>query len=254
MKRLFLTLMAILTMTSATCSSKSDKTGNTWKLMSYNIKSGMGMDNIVDYDRTAAVINASQPDVVALQEVDSITTRRKGKYVAGELAQRTGMKASFGPAINFQGGKYGLALLTRQKPRKVWRHQLPGREEQRTLLIADMGNYAVGCVHLSLTKEDRMKSVDIIRKAFAAIKKPCFLMGDFNETPDGSFIKEMCNYFDIISDTTELTFPADRPDRTIDYIMAFKGKRQVGVKSFKVIAEPKASDHRPLCIEVTKRK
>lgn len=246
--------MAVLTMTAAPCSPESDKAAGTLKLMSYNIKSGMGMDNVVDYDRTADVINASQPDVVALQEVDSATTRRKGCYVAGELARSTGMKATFGPAIDFQGGKYGIALLTRESPRKVRQYPLPGREERRTLLVADMGGYAVATVHLSLTKEDRMESVGIIRKTFASFKKPCFLMGDFNETPDGPFIKEMCKYFDILSDTTSLTFPADRPDRTIDYIMVLKGKRQVGTMSFEVIAEPKASDHRPLCIEVTKRK
>lgn len=246
--------MAVFTMTAAMCGPESKGTGNALKLMSYNIKSGMGMDNVVDYDRTAAVINASQPDVVALQEVDSVTTRRKGCYVAGELARRTGMKAAFGPAIDFQGGKYGIALLTKKSPRKVCQYPLPGREERRTLLIADMGGYAVATVHLSLTKEDRMESVDIIRKAFVGFKKPCFLMGDFNETPDGPFIKEMCKYFDILSDTTALTFPADTPDRTIDYIMVLKGKRKVGVKAFEVIAEPKASDHRPLYIEVNKRK
>lgn len=45
------------------------------KIMSYNVRHCAGMDLVVDYDRTANVIIKNQPDIVALQELDSMTSR-----------------------------------------------------------------------------------------------------------------------------------------------------------------------------------
>lgn len=47
-------------------------------------------------------------------------TRRSGqKYVLGEIAERTQMHACFAPAIEFEGGKYGIGLLTKQVPLRL---------------------------------------------------------------------------------------------------------------------------------------
>lgn len=61
--------------------------------MTYNVRNGSGMDGVKDFARTAAVINREKPDVVAIQELDSVTGRSKGAYVLGELAKLTGMHA-----------------------------------------------------------------------------------------------------------------------------------------------------------------
>ena len=45
------------------------------QIMSYNVRHCEGMDMVVDYDRTASVIVQQHPDVVALQELDSMTGR-----------------------------------------------------------------------------------------------------------------------------------------------------------------------------------
>ena len=48
------------------------------QLMTYNVKNGAGMDGVTDYARTASVIIQEKPDVVAIQELDSVTGRSKG--------------------------------------------------------------------------------------------------------------------------------------------------------------------------------
>ena len=48
---------------------------NQLQVMSYNVRHCAGMDMVLDYDRTALVISEQQPDVVALQELDSMTSR-----------------------------------------------------------------------------------------------------------------------------------------------------------------------------------
>ena len=55
---------------------------STLRLMSYNIRHGAGLDERLDFDRIAEVINREHPDVVALQEVDSVTQRIGGRIRA----------------------------------------------------------------------------------------------------------------------------------------------------------------------------
>lgn len=221
------------------------------RLMTYNIRHGAGMDTKVDFGRTAAVIRSAKADVVALQEVDSVTGRCNGKYVGGELAALTGLTATFSKAIDFDGGAYGVAILSKEKPVAIYRHALPGREEGRTLLIAEFERYAVCCSHLSLTEEDRLASVETIAKALKAIEgKPVYLMGDFNDHPDSPFMREMEKHFTVISDTTATTFPADAPNETLDYVMTLRNGVKTKAKGCRVINEPAASDHRPVVVNV----
>lgn len=58
---------------------------STLKLMSYNIHHGVGLDERLDFNRIAKVINRKRLDVVALQEVDSVTQRTGGRDLLGEL-------------------------------------------------------------------------------------------------------------------------------------------------------------------------
>ena len=43
--------------------------------MSYNIRNGKGIDNVQDFQRIIDAVNRAKVDVVAVQEVDSVTTR-----------------------------------------------------------------------------------------------------------------------------------------------------------------------------------
>ena len=65
------------------------------KLMSYNVRNTKGMDGIRNLQRVANVIINEAPDVVAVQELDSMTTRSNQQYVLGELAERTHSSTSF---------------------------------------------------------------------------------------------------------------------------------------------------------------
>lgn len=98
---------------------------------------------------------------------------QRTKYVLGEIAGRTQMHAYFAPAIDYDGGKYGIGLLTKEIPVSLKTMTLPGREEARALIMAEFDNYIYCCTHLSLTEEDRMASLELI-KDFAAAHKNLF--------------------------------------------------------------------------------
>lgn len=221
------------------------------RLMSYNIRNTKGMDGIHNIQRIANVIINEAPDVVAVQELDSMTTRSGQKYVLGELADRTQMHAIYAPAIDFQGGKYGIGILSRQKPMGIKTYPLPGREEARMLMVAEFKDYYFACTHLSLTEEDRLASLDIIKSSTKKSHKPYFLAGDLNDQPESKFIQALQQDFQILTNTKHATFPAPKPTETIDYIAAWKhNTNDFANLSARVLEEPIASDHRPLSVQL----
>ena len=242
MKHIFL-LLSMLAMAASAYSQ------DYLKLMSYNIRNTKGMDNVRNVQRIANVINNEAPDVVAVQELDSMTTRSNQTYVLAEVAERTQMHANYAPAISFQGGKYGIGILSKEQPLSIRTFPLPGREEKRILLIAEFKNYFFACTHLSLTEEDRLASLDIFKNSASTSNKPFFLAGDLNDTPESPFIQNLQKDFQVLTNTKKPTYPAPEPKETIDYIAAWKGNTDNFANlSAQVVEEPLASDHRPITV------
>ncbi len=222
----------------------------TVKVMSYNVHNGVGLDRVRDHARIGSVIASERPDFVAIQEVDSVTPRSGATYVLGDIAASAGMEAVYAPAIPLEGGLYGIGLLVRERPDSVTRIPLPGREEERMLVIADYKDYAIACTHFSLTPEDALASTEIIRREAARrTDKPMILMGDLNSHPDSPVIVALREDFEILNDIDIFTFPANQPDECIDYIMISRNGSYTSVDA-KVIAEPVASDHCPVVVEI----
>lgn len=218
------------------------------RILSYNIRNAKGMDNVTNYKRIANIITASKASIVALQELDSVTQRSKGVDVLKELAEATGMYASYGAAIAFQGGKYGVGILSKEKPLNQQTIALPGTEEPRVLLMVEFENYVVFCTHFSLTEKDRIGSVKIIEEAIKAYQKPVLLAGDLNDTPGSTMMQLLQHQFQLLS-SNAFSFPSDKPDRCIDYILMHH-KQKVSVLQAEVLNEPVASDHRPVMVQL----
>ena len=247
--------MAILFMLLPLCNiysqEKDAREDNTLRIMSYNIRNGRGMDDVSDIQRTADVINKIGPNVVAVQEVDSVTGRSGQTDILRVLADKTLMFPVYAPAINYDGGKYGIGMLSKEKPLRHYHLALPGREEERALLIVEFEKYIYCCTHLSLTGEDRLASLDIIRKEAAKANKPFFIAGDFNAEPDSEVIQGIQNDFVILTNTKLPTWPADKPTDIIDYIAAYaKDSTAFTRLSSWVVDEPAASDHRPIVADI----
>jgi endonuclease/exonuclease/phosphatase family metal-dependent hydrolase len=85
----------------------------TLRVMTYNIHVGVGMDKKLDLQRIADVINGQHPDLVGLQEVDRGVKRTEGKDEIAELAKLTSMNYTFAHNLDYQGGQYGVAILSR---------------------------------------------------------------------------------------------------------------------------------------------
>ena len=213
------------------------------RVMSYNVQHCAGIESDINYDRTADVIWNQRPDVVAIQELDSVTSRSEGLYQLEELAKRTLYYPVFARAIDFDGGKYGVGILTRERPLSTRRIPLPGREP-RVLLVVELKDYVMACTHLDLTEENRLASVPLIVDEAKRWHKPFIIAGDWNDGPDSKLLTELKKYF-TINTGKKATYPADKPNECIDYIASFKDRAAVTL-NYSVLDESSASDHRPL--------
>lgn len=255
MKKTRLSILAILIiMSGISCSlfNKSiEKKQDTVKILSYNVRNCLGMDGITDYHRVANIITRLTPDVVALQELDSATQRSKGVVVLDTLASSTKMYKTYGASIAYQGGKYGIGVLSRERPLNSKVVALPGREERRSLLIVELKDFFICCTHFSLTEEDRVASVEIIQKTFKEFSKPIFMAGDFNAVPGSDEIKKLEESWLMLNNPANPTIPSPNPKKCIDYVFASKltGSNFL-VKQTVVENEPVASDHLPVWVEV----
>ncbi len=226
----------------------------TLKFMSYNIRNGRGIDNVQDLGRVAEIINRTAPDIVALQELDSVTGRMAGRFIPGELGEMTGMHARFCRAIDYDGGAYGVGLLSRDEPLAVRRIPLPGREESRVLFVAEFPGYVVCVTHLSLTPEDQRASLPIIRTVTDTCRKPVLLAGDFNMKVAKTVLDGLGGTFRPLSDTTQMTFPSDKPSIRIDYILGRGLPESAVVTERQVDTSTVASDHCPLWVSLAWKK
>ena len=228
------------------------------RVATYNIKHGRGMDGVVDLERTAAVLDVLDADLIALQEVDDRARRSGGVDQAVWLAERLGMHAAYGSFMDFQGGRYGLAMLSRRpiQSHESWR--LPDGNEPRVALAVqvptDSGAVVTAiAVHFDWVKDDgyRFEQARETIRRIKAIKTPWILFGDFNDTPGSRTI----NAFEQIGRNAAkpadaaATFPADQPTIEIDYIITGPPDDWMPA-SATVVAESITSDHRPVMTEL----
>lgn len=222
------------------------------RMMSFNVRMGCGLkdpfllpkDSLGHLPECAKVINGVKPDWVAIQEIDYKTDRAGGVDQTAELARLTGMNGSFVRKTVRTGGYYGLAILTKEAPISVSKILLPDPQHTRCLEIVEMKDYFIACTHFPLTAENALVAAKVVRLNLEDRDKPVFLAGDLNSLPQSEVIAELENGLTLLSDTAKPTFPADNPDRTIDYIFVDKKHSdQVKPLTYEVIAAPEATDH-----------
>lgn len=226
----------------------SPKSEGDIRILTYNVRNCKGLDGRVDEVRVAEVIRGVDADVVALQELDW-NTRRFPAPVISNLAARVNRVATYGAAINFDGGRYGVGVLSKEAPLSVRQVPLPGKEK-RTLLLVEFERFVFGCTHLALEKDARVESARLILDAVRDTRKPLFLAGDMNTGLQSPFHAVFESGFTVLSDPRQGTFPADKPDRCIDFIYGYKNCAGYAVLSGGVLNEPVASDHRPVYVDV----
>lgn len=230
------------------------------RVLSYNIHHANppSRPGVIDMQAIADVIKAQEPHLVALQEVD-VYTGRSGKtlHQAEELGRLTGMRAYFAKAINYDGGEYGVAILSKFPLEGAQGHPLPTAEgtggEPRILMTALVtlpGGKKIrfASTHLDAQRADTNRVLQIARilELLRGETLPVVIAGDFNAEPSSRVIGKLDSEFTRTCLTgCGYTIPVTTPTKTIDFI-AYKGAGAFEVKEHVVIDEKYASDHLPV--------
>lgn len=234
---------------------------DTLRILCYNIHYGQGNDGAYDLERLAEVIKATNPDLVALQEVD-VLVRRSGKvHQAQKLGELTGLAVHYGPTQHYEGGLYGNAVLTRLPVRETLIHPLPYTEATPDLTTYPRGFVAVTVegpggkpfrfvsTHFQHNvEEDRVAEAEAVNELLASEGDalPTILAGDINATPDSEPMRVLLSKWTNVTDEPAApTVPSQEPRSRIDYIF-FRIGDPFTVEEAKVIPEAMASDHRPV--------
>ena len=228
--------------------------------MTYNICSGKNMAGKRDLQYAASVIRDVKADFVTLNEVRSRTADIGDIDQAQVLGDLTGYTPVFGKSIDILGGAYGNAVLTHLP---VLAHEIihipdptvkgKGYYEHRTLLkcrlLAGETPLTVFCTHFGLMPDEHALAVQTAAESVRRETGHVLLMGDLNLTPDAPVLAPL---FSVLQDSASgtsapLTFPADAPDRKIDYILHSSGLTLRALHTVHTLC----SDHLPLIAEFT---
>ena len=262
--------LATMAASIAACSTMSGRSGErVARVMVYNIHAGKdakGDDNLA---RVAKLVDSVHADVVLLQEVDRNTTRSGKVDQPAELARLTGYHVAFGKSLDFQGGEYGIAIMSRWPITSDTAIHLPveppqersgGSYEPRIAIraIIDAPGRPIAFVntHLDPSGDDRWRKqeirtvleiVDGLRKRGVAT----FAGGDFNSTPESSTqttvrAAGLRDSWTTCAQGEGLTYPADSSTKRIDYLFLTGSATCASA----TVVNTQASDHRPLLVTV----
>jgi beta-N-acetylhexosaminidase len=239
------------------------------RVMVYNIHAGKDAEGVENLDRVAALIRSTDADLVLLQEADRNTRRSGGIDQLAELERLTGFHGAFGRTLDYQGGEYGIAVLSRwpiasdtliplpvEPPQERAGGAYEPRGAHRTVTASPAGGIGIVNTHLDASRDDhyRLQEVETVVRIGAALRSahPFTLVGgDFNAEPGSAVIDRMAvaGWVDAWSrcGTGDAgTFPAHAPVKRIDYLFLAPG---LGCDRAEVL-ETTTSDHRPLLVTV----
>lgn len=220
------------------------------RVMSMNIKEGGRYIGNVS-EPYSELIKEYDPDVVALQEVDYKTIRNGGKDWLNEVAEQTGMFPYYCQSFVYQGGGFGVALLSKYpfyKAEKIV-SVIEGAREQRAsgwiyISLPDGEKVRVASIHLALESSQITirHMADLNKKIFENdTETPTLLIGDYNSTPESDAITYIKVKWQDISKGTEPTIPSDAPKTKLDYVMGYP--KNWTRQSYETVARPDLSDH-----------
>lgn len=152
-------------------------------VMTYNIKN---CENANSISVVASDIRAHNPSVVCVQEIDNGTKRSGKKDVLKLLAQELEMNYCFYPVLNYQGGLYGIGIMSVYPLENCQMQFLETRkgDEARVLASADIKtpNKTLHIYNTHLSYENKEARLNQIKWISSTLKDndSFILTGDFN--------------------------------------------------------------------------
>lgn len=211
--------------------------------------------------KLCSAVKNQQLDVVGLQEVDNQTRRSKGEDQLQTLAKETGLHAVFAKAMDYDGGAYGVGLLSRWPLHHIHRIALPVVKgaEPRILLWAqtriDGETWTFAVTHFSSSRDAKnaktahRDQARIVAEALAG-RDRVILLADLNSEASSAQLTPLSIIGNFVGLQLGATYPARDPQQRLDHIILSRDL----VAQRPEIIELNCSDHRALRSQVILRR
>jgi len=242
------------------CSSSipAQRASDSLTVATYNIRHGRGMDGVVDLTRTGRALAALGADIVALQEVDKLVQRSGSVDEPAVLGAQLGMSHAFSAFMPYQGGEYGLAILSRHPIRRQQALRLPDGNEPRVALLAEVElpsarRILVVNVHFDWVANDslRYRQVEALASVLDTVSLPVVLLGDFNDRSGTRTLSRWAARFRPVAKPAadHFTFSSTEPNQEIDHIL-LAPREAWAADTARVVSDRVTSDHRAVVARV----
>lgn len=240
------------------------------RVLVFNIHAGKDAGGTANLEDVAALVKAVDADVVLLQEVDRGTRRSGNVDQVQRLAELTEYSVVFGRSLDYDGGQYGIAALSRGPIATNATEPLPitppqaragGSYEPRAALTfttsTRLGPIAALNTHLDASRDEhyRLQESAHILAMMKRLQPSSALIagGDFNAEPESATYKQLItgglrDAWQECGTGDGLTYPADKPIKRIDYLFMTAGLRCTRAE----VIDTRISDHRPLLVTLTR--
>ena len=232
------------------------------RVMAYNIHQGFGTEGGFELEEIARVIEAENPDIIALQEVS------RGWLVDGSvdiltwLSQRLDMDYAWGPAAD---SVWGNAVFSRYPIVLSENYEMPNNDDlslDRGFLWVeiDVGEeepLRIIATHFHAGRDEgehRIPQSEAILKRWDGLSRTVFL-GDLNGRPGDreiTMLEEaglLDSFIDSGTQGERFTSPSDGPHQRIDYVWTSPDLESTGYSS----TQSQASDHFPVATTINAR-
>lgn len=222
------------------------------RVMTWNIHGGIGRDGRHDLARVVALVRRHNPDIVALQEVDSRGRQNVATPVLSFLTQALGSHAAEARTITAPDGHYGHVLISRWPLSRQVLHDVSvtGREPRfaiEAIAATDHGPLHLTAVHLGFMLSERRHHADKLAHLVKAAPETFVMLGDFNEWPWRDAVRR--GLASTLPGITRLrTYHARFPLLRLDRIYCRPGSALL--RSWTDSAGAEASDHLPVFADI----
>jgi endonuclease/exonuclease/phosphatase family metal-dependent hydrolase len=220
-------------------------------VVSYNIHRCIGRDQRYAPMRIARLLRQLNPDIAALQEVETRFADAEGRHQLETMSHQTGLRPVAGPTMRHSRWFYGNALLTRfpvveSRPLDI---SVRGAEPRGAIDVdvdTGCGVLRVIATHLGLNLRQRRQQVRWIVEALETRQRAMtVLVGDFNDwIPHFGAVKQLDQRFG--GGRRLLTYPAALPLLPLDRIWVDPAQRIDDITTVRSALARQASDHLPV--------
>lgn len=191
------------------------------RILTWNIHSGIGPDRAYNLVRIVELIKRHDPDIVALQEVDS-RGRSELDLPLPFLKEALGEHAAEARTIVAPDGHYGHVVISRWPLDDVKIHDLSiSKREPRcaieTTIETPSGPLHLVSTHLGLGILERKRQARLLAALAAAGAEPTVMLGDFNDWFQRGSVRRALAHV-MPARTMHKTFPARWPLLMLDRI------------------------------------